>query len=232
MRILFDNSIRSDAIRAHYGFTRQEKKFLGHKVSYIQPANRRRPPRMDWRQSEIEALPKIAHLIHKGHIQPFTTNELELERLQTQEFPPIQVDDIFSRIQFEHLNSPLDRSKWDLEPGEIFSKCNIIQFCENFFLSCTPQTIDHFIISMKSNQRYNLTKFEEQCLRKASVFQSICRGIHSKHYPDALHLWTAIENKMDAFITVDRKFQNVMKRQSLSCCCEILLPSELLRCFQ
>jgi len=95
------------------------------------------------------------------------------------------------------------------------SKDDVIAYCKSCFLTPSPERTERFIEGMKHNPRHSLSPFEERCLRNASVFQRLCRGIDETHYPDALHdethypdalhLWTAEENGLGAFLTLDKK---------------------------
>lgn len=105
----------------------------------------------------------------------------------------------------------------------------MIAYCKCFLLTPSKNRTEKFITGMKKNPRFSLSPFEEKCLRNADVFKKICRGISENHYPDALHLWTAEENGLDAFLTTDRKFRNVMAHQKIDLHCQVVLPSDVLR---
>ncbi len=80
---------------------------------------------------------------------------------------------------------------------------------------------------MRENQRIKLSELEERCLRELPVFRGICHGISENHYPDALHLWTAEVNGMDTFLSMERKFRNVIDRQKVDLRCRMMTPIEL-----
>jgi hypothetical protein len=228
MKVLIDHSVRQDAITDEHGFQFVEAELLGRKYRYLQPLTRTRPPRTDWKQAEIENLPKVAELIRQGRVQAFTTGELYAEAFRVQKFPSRRYGDIFEGCTFEDLPAPLERFKWGLGLDQFLSKEEVIAYCESFFLSSSPKRIEQFIIGMRENPRFNLYAFEKQCLRRVHIFKAICRGIHRTHYPDALHLWTAEENGMDAFLTHDSTFRNVITRQKVALRCTLIFPSELL----
>lgn len=228
MKVLFDNSVLQDAVRAHHGFEYRKREGFGFANRLIRPVTRTRPLRRDWRQKEIDSLPVIAELIHRGIVSPFTTHELKAEAYSVVEFPPVRRDDVFAGVEFAYLKSPLDRSKWGLSSAQYLDRESVIKYCEYFFLSPSKDRLETFIDGMRHNPTYSLTKFEERCLRHVSTFRNICRNIDRAHYPDALHLWTAEENGIDVFLSVDKKFRNVMERQNVHLHCKILFPSELL----
>ena len=158
----------------------------------------------------------------------FTTSELYAEGFPVQKYPSPQYIDIFEGCLFETLPPPLDRSKWGVGLDQLCSKEDVIAYCECFFLTSSPERADEFIAGMRHNPRLNLSRFEEKCLRRSHVFKAICKGIDQKHYPDALHLWTAEENSADVFLTHDKKFRNVIARQNVDLHCKVLFPSEFL----
>ncbi len=224
MRVLFDHSVRQDAIRAEHGFMQEQDELYGKPYTYLKLHTRVRPPRNDWRQTEIDCLPFIARLINEGKILPFTTDELRAEEFRALKYPSPHLEDIFTDVKFERLRPPLDRSKWGLSIDQYCSKEAVISYCEGFLLSPSNQRVETFIQEMRRNTRITLSEFEERCLCRLNVFKDTCKGIDRIHYPDALHLWTAEENGIDVFLTVDKKFRNVIERQKIDIQCRVLFP--------
>ncbi len=227
IKILVDHSVRQDALIEEHRVELAEAQFLGRTYHYLRPVTLRRPPRSDWRQSEIDLLPKIAGLIREGHVEAFTTNELEAEYFRAAK-AGVHFTDIFEGCRFGFLPAPFDRSKWGLSIEQHCSKEDVISYCECFFLTPSEKRTEQFIEGMKRNPSISLTPFEERCLRRAHAFKSICHGIDRTHYPDALHLWTAEENGMDAFLTHDKRFINVIAHQKAKLHCTVILPSSFL----
>ncbi|WP_299618278.1 hypothetical protein [Pelagibius sp.] len=224
---MFDHSVRSDAIRAEHGVVKEVGELWGKPYTYLRHHTQVRPPRNDWRQDEIDSLQFIANLIRNGSVFPFTTAEMEAEAFRVLKCPSLGHEDIFAEFRFEYLEPPIDRSKWGLSIEQHLSKEDVIAYCECFFLSPSADRTEAFIDGMRSNPCFSLTGFEERCLRRLDVFKRICRGIDRTHYPDALHLWTAEENSVDVFLTMDKRFRNVIQRQKADLHCRILFPSEL-----
>jgi hypothetical protein len=56
------------------------------------------------------------------------------------------------------------------------------------------------------------SEFEQRCLMSLDTFRLIACHLPQTHYPDAFHLWTAEVHGLDYFLTVDKKFINVMSR--------------------
>ncbi len=227
MKVLFDHSVRSDAIRAEHGVVKEPAELWGRPYTYLKPHTQVRPPRNDWRQDEIDCLPFIASLIKDGRVLPFTSAELEAEAFRVVKYPSLGHEDIFADVNFEHLKPPIDRSKWGISIEQHLSKEDVIAYCECFLLSSSAERTEAFIEGMRRNPRFSLTDFEERCLRRSGVFQQICKGIEKTHYPDALHVWTAEENGVDVFLTMDKKFRNVIQRQKANLHCRVLFPTAL-----
>lgn len=228
MKVLIDHSVRQHGIVGEHSFASAQEKLDDQTYMYLQLQTQRRPQRTDWLQPEIESLSDIAQFIRDGRLQAFTTNELYAEAFRVQEFPPRAYIDIFEGCSIAHLHAPFRRSKLGVTEDQFMKKEDIIAYCKSVFLTPTQERIEKFIEGMQRNPCHNISPFEVQCLRNAPNFKSLCRGIHENHYPDALHLWTAEEHALDAFLTLDRKFRNVVDRQNVNLRCRIMYPTELL----
>lgn len=224
MKVLFDECVQLDAIRGEYG--------LGLFPREVQENYRPFPEKNDWKQKEIESHATIAALCRNKIIAPYITDELKAEELRSLKFPPRKYENLFTGIHFEAAQCPLKRSKWGISMSQKMDKKDVINYCKCFFLAPSAQRIEKFISGMKENPAKNLSEFEERCLRRVNVFRAMCHGINETHYPDALHLWTAEENGMEAFLTTDKKFRNVMDRQKVDLKCVITFPSELINRFK
>jgi hypothetical protein len=230
MKVLIDHSVRQHGIVAHRGFERREGEVLGQTFQYLKLSEKPRPPRLDWMQAEIDVIPELVDLVGQGQIEAFTTNELEAEWFRAAKFPE-SYDTLFSGCEFGQLPAPLERSKWGLSAEQFVSKDDVISFCKNMLLTPSRDRIERFIEGMEQNSRFRLTEFETRCLRNVELFRAICYGIDEKHFPDALHLWTAEENEMDVFLTLDKKFRNLIEHRKVELRCKVMFPSEVLAAF-
>lgn len=226
-KVLLDNSIRQRAIMGEHCFRRTKDNFQGHPHEYLQQHIQSPPRRTDWLQPEIDLLPEIAKLIREGSLSAFSTYELYAEAFHVMKTPTPLYIDAFENCEIGRLPSPFDRTKFGLSIEQFLSKSDVIDFCKSIFLSPSTERIEQFIEGMRRNPRHSLSPFEERCLRKAHVFKHLCRGLDEKHYPDALHLWTAEESGLDAFLTLDKKFRNVVQRQKVDFSCQVIFPSEV-----
>jgi len=227
IKVMFDRTVRSDAIVG------RRTPFPGLLGGQAQEAGQvqRRPRRNDWRQDEIDLLPQLGQLIRAGKIHAYSTFELENEHFRVLRLPSTMEEDIFAGCDFTLLGQPFDRSKWGLSLDQLMDKQALILFCKNIFLNSTDSKIEDFIRSMRTNPHYNLSPFEEKCLRSRKQFQSMCRGVAETHIPDLWHLWTAEMHGLDAMITHDRKLTNVVARQKVTLKCKAMLSSTFLKEF-
>lgn len=227
MKVLFDHSVRQHAITGERGYVYSAPYRPGYN-NLLEPVHNIRPRRTDWLQDEIDCLGKIAELCRRKIITPYITEELEAEKFRALKFPPRVYDDLFEGIEFEKAQCPVVRSKWGLSGEQYADKNDVVAYCKCFLLTPSKERTEKFIAGMKENPRFSLSAFEEKCLRNSDVFRKICHGISENHYPDALHLWTAEENGLDIFLTIDRKFKNIMERQKIDLHCQVMLPSNVL----
>jgi hypothetical protein len=108
----------------------------------------------------------------------------------------------------------------------------VIEYCKQWLRAPSPQQVEAFITVMARNPRYKLTEFEVRCLRRLNIFQALLANMPEKHYPDALHLWTAEENGLDRYLMIDKPFKtNVSKHKQPVLHCEVVWPEELVREF-
>lgn len=185
----------------------------------------------------------IAHLCKEGRIQPFVTEESEVEEWRGKCFPRSQMN-LLEGLTFELAHSPIRRSKWGLDVDQLQGPTNeaakkdkrernkhLIQYCQNWLLTPSAERMEQFILNMRKNPEVHLSEFEEKCLRNAQLFKSICKYLDTVHYPDALHLWTAEENGLDVFLTNDGKFKRAMASIRIPLLCRIMSPSDLVALF-
>jgi hypothetical protein len=75
-----------------------------------------------------------------------------------------------------------------------------------------------------------LTDFEIDSLQNLKYFQMLCAtGRSPEHYPDIFHLWTAQRNRIDVFLTLERKLPEMASRAERSMKIEPQFPTKVLR---
>lgn len=190
-------------------------------------------------------LQSLATLCRKGMVEPYYTEESEVEEIRDRYWPrPYGHVDLFENVKFELAVPPFRRSKWGLDGEEQFGPFPVvdshgrkeklpkrernkyvIEFCQ-ILLGLSAERVESFIAGMRKNPVYHLSAFEEKSLRNIQTFRTICRHVDSVHFPDAFHLWTAEENELDVFLTFDTTFRNATKRNVDGLRCEIYTPQE------
>lgn len=58
------------------------------------------------------------------------------------------------------------------------------------------------------------TEFERWNLARLHEFVELCRAVGPTRLGDAFHLWTALCNGLDYFLTTDRKFLDALRRNA------------------
>lgn len=220
MKVLFDESVRIDGILGEYSLA---DVVFGRETDF-----KAKTKKTECQQKEIDCLDTIAGLCREKRIVPYTTDELHAEYFRGATFPSRNYKYVFKDINFEMAPCPIKRSKFGISLEQYTVKKEVIHFC-SVLLRLSHAGIEKYISDMRKNPVRGLSPFEEKCLRNLNVYREICHGIDEKHYPDALHLWTAEENGMDVFLTMDKKFRNVMDRQKVNLNCSIMFPSELIK---
>ncbi len=202
------------------------------------PGLMRKEPRKDVQQRQKEALFTIGRLIREERIEAYTYAELTFE----------QVRGKFEHSRFNALeNCNIRRCCPAIERSKFFSTTNITAVFEKggekdrkkgivsegvdqiasveFLRSLTKEMVETLILCVP-----NLSQFEIESLRNIHWFQHLCEQLPGpEDYPDALHLWTAERNSLDAFLTLDAKLQR--KVASIRGCkkCPIKMKTQLMR---
>ena len=119
------------------------------------------------------------------------------------------------------MNRPRFRGNVDF--GYYLKREEVIDFCE-FLLR-----VDPLILRQAPEFWGTLPGFEQENLVQLKRFKSLCRHLAKKHYPDALHLWTAEQNELDYFLMLDKRFPNALRgKYDLDFRCRPVPPEELL----
>jgi predicted nucleic acid-binding protein len=129
--------------------------------------------------------------------------------------------DIFRDIEIYNAFPALERSKFaNYFLQDYIKKEKIIEFCK-FLLMLNDKHINELSIVLK------FTEFEIASLQSIKHFQKLLSKINETHYADAFHLWTAERNNLDFFLTLDKKFINVIRNSQCDIFeCQPILPEE------
>lgn len=204
---------------------------------------KRRHPDTEY-QDEIDALFTVGRLIRTGRITPFTYCELDCELMKRA--IGVRFFDALEGCEVGRCCSAIERSiffggdfrvfmlkggKKDKRHGKDVSLSQI-RFVE-WLLNLSSNQIET-LISLKDSLK--ISEFEVESLRNIEWFSLMCKAGNSpENYPDMFHLWTAQRNRMDIFLTLEKRLPSISANfRSKNGCAptvrtEVLRPLELLR---
>lgn len=197
-------------------------------------------------QKQIDALFTVGRLIREGHIMAFIYEEIHAEIVRGKR--ALAICNALSDCTFKQCPPPLDRAKFrstisleqysrkggkkDLKAGAKIDSVNQILFFK-WLCSLAQEHIERLIAHA---DKIGLTEFEVQSLREVEWFRYLCsRSGSSENYPDVFHLWTAERNRLDAFLTLEARFPNIIsnvrmeKQQGREIRTQVLRPLDLLQ---
>lgn len=178
-----------------------------------------------WAAGEVECLPTVARLASDGIIALFESREVRAESLQASPGGRGTKGDIFAGSPITGVPDAVDRSYFASKTlDQLARRDDVIGFCR-LLRQTTPQLLEGSIEFWAS-----LPPAMQANLRDLGRFHELIDALpHKRHWPDALHLWTAETNAANFFLTMDKKFINALtKTARLSLPTRPLLPSELL----
>lgn len=183
--------------------------------------------RHDWIEGEKLALSQIAEKVAARSVKLYSSVELQAERMRIEKVASQRRRNVFDDLRIEEARVPFNKSKLPLSMDDFLSKASLINFCKTFLLRSSAEETEAFISRMSKNLVYGPDEFEIHCLRNKAKFQSLCTNLHEGHIPDAFHLWTAEENGMNYFLTLDKKFINAVSRNLDGFACRPAIPSQI-----
>ncbi|MAB12472.1 MAG: hypothetical protein CMI59_01025 [Parvibaculum sp.] len=146
----------------------------------------------DWKSKQLSALPTIVHLVSDGKIQFFSYGELRNEAWNRPgSFPGEVMGNLLAGVQISEVPDAICRTRL-FSSNFKETKAEMIDFCR-WLLSLNQRGV-------KKLGGLPFTDFEMENFRGLDRFREICKAVHSKHYPDAFHFWTAEVNGMDFFL--------------------------------
>ena len=194
-------------------------------------------------QEQMEALFTVGRLIREGRIEAFDYNEIQFEGMKHKRGLPVcnalqgccprTCPPAVQRSKFRTTHNFAEfiskGGKEDREAGIAPAEGNQIAFFQ-WLRTLTRADIEALIPLI------DLTVFEIENLRNIEWFKSLCQRSQSpENYPDVFHLWTAERNGLDAFLTLDATFQNLVcgvrneKVRKIEIRAEVLRPLDLLQ---
>lgn len=224
LRVFVDNCIISISGTAQ-GAQRPQKINWGGKEYSLQIHGFERKPlpkeSESWKREQVECMPTIGRLARQRVIALSSYMEITLEGFKRRH--PLLIN-VFDGVEIEHVDAAVERSYFfQSSIDKYIDKQSMIKFCK-FLLGFNPDEITE-----KTTQILGWPDFLVANLRNIKRFKALCKGLSENQYPDAFHLWTAELNGADCFLTIDKKFIQVMtKTNQTELPCLPLSPSQLL----
>jgi len=190
-------------------------------------------------QAEIDALFTIGRLIRERHIYAFTYTELMFEGWNR--IIGERAFDALADCPVEHCDTPLERSRFfqtinisdyvtkggkkDRKSGKDTSMSQI------HFIEWLLELTDEHILKLASfRDVLKLSDFEIESLQNIRWLRTMCRiAQSSENYPDMLHLWAAQRNRMDVFLTLEKRLPNIVAHFPTDESCTPSFPTQVLR---
>ncbi len=192
----------------------------------------RRKPMRDgdarWIADEVACLPTVARLATDGTITLFESREINFERLRASTGARGTKGDIFAKATINRATDAVDRSYFRTGTiDQVASRQDVIDFCQ-FLREATPQ-----LFEKTPEFWHRLPETTQANLRKLGRFHELIDALPTeRHWPDALHLWTAETHGAGYFLTMDQKFINALtKTARINLPTKPALPSQLLADF-
>lgn len=239
MRVMLDNSVYAHSQFAEPARGPQGPRFGIHNQQYQVYGFIRKEldPNPEY-QAQKNSLFTIGRLIREKTVAAFTYNELRYESLNR--VIGVSEFDALADCPVMHCPPALERSRFQLGDFFDFTRkggkkdrkrgANIslsqIQFME--WLCSLDEMMIAKLLDLKIT--LGLTDFEVDSLQNLKYFQMLCAiGRSPEHYPDIFHLWTAQRNRIDVFLTLERKLPEMASRAERSMKIEPQFSTKVLR---
>lgn len=196
--VIIEGAVQSQQVR--WGPIEEEVAITGWRRKPMRDGDAR------WIAGEIACLPTVARLATDGTITLFEAHESRFEAMHAQQVARGTKGDIFARAAINRVPDAVDRSIF--RPGTVdivASRQEVIEFCR-FLREATPELLE------KTPELWDrLPETMQGNLRELGRFHELIDALpYEKHWPDALHLWTAETHGAGYFLTLDQKFINAL----------------------
>lgn len=209
LKLLVDRNIENHALRAEGAIQTQTLQWGPHTVTNdVHGYRAKELPKDKWLRRQIESLPTIARMSRDGEIVLYTSVELKFEAFNASRGWQGYVGDLFRDIKFEDVPAAIERSYfWQTEDLATYSSgVGQAGWYKDFLLK-----IDEHKMLAAFDEHRPLPNFDRANLLNLGRYREICANLDTDdHIRDAFHLWTAEANKLDFFLTADKKFINKM----------------------
>lgn len=213
IKLLIDRNLRHKAIRAEGAIQQRKIKWGPHELEVeIHGYRGKALPSAESELQQLESLATISRLANEGHLELYSSTELDLESFSASRGLQGFAGDILADVEIRKVQSAVERSFFQatVDFHKHIHGDQVGRWCEEFLLKLDAKTVDQIIEHYGS-----LPDFYRKNLRNVSRYQEMCRHLTSQsHYRDAFHLWTAEVNDLDYFLTGDLRFINVMTQST------------------
>ncbi len=198
--VIIEGAIKSQ--RVQWGPIEQEVAITGWRRKPMRDGDAR------WIADEVACLPTVARLATDGTIALFESHETSFEALSASTGARGTKGDIFARAAINRVTDAVGRSYFRTGTiAQVASRQDVIDFCR-FLRKATPQLFE------KTPEFWDrLPQTMQANLRELGRFHKLIDALPTeRHWPDALHLWTAETHGAGYFLTMDQKFINALTK--------------------
>jgi hypothetical protein len=249
MKVLLDNGIFAHSEFAVSSSRRVSVNWGGSDHSVEIHGVMRKPPyeNPDY-QRQIDSLFTVGRLIRSGQIEAYSYVEIDCERIRGT--PKLGICNALSGCSIRRSEPAINRGKfrqtlnisdWASKGGKKDRKkgnatlggANQLAFL-TWLYGLDKRDVG---VLLTHAQRLKLSDFDIASFNDLNWFRYICsRCGTTENYVDAFHLWTARRNSLDAFLTLENTFQNIIsnvkkEKKTLGTTVEVLRPLDLLQNF-
>jgi hypothetical protein len=169
---------------------------------------RRLDPTAHRLREQISFIASITAAMRAGRFAAYTSSELRHEGWDLVRGRN-RLGDLWAGVRFANVDPPLERSTFrgSLTVDQVYSGKHQQEFCEillQYARTGAPQEL-LAVLQLDDFQRANLGRLSE--------FRLLCEAVGPKCYRDAFHLWTALCNDLDYFLTTDEKFLRILRQR-------------------
>ena len=227
-KVFLDRNVSARSVTVEGAIQNQQVQWGASEVDVAITGWRRKPMRDSdsrWIATEVACLPTVARLATDGTIALFESQETRFEALRASIGARGTKGDILARVAINRVPDAVDRFYFRTGTiDRIASRQDVIDFCR-FLRKAAPEFFE------KTPDLWNrIPETMQANLGDLGRFHELIDALPTeRHWPDALHLWTAETHGAGYFLTMDQKFINALtKTARIDLPTKPARPSELL----
>lgn len=198
MKVLVDASVLSDAVHLRPAQEIRTVEWGGVSQTWSAAVLEPKGPEAPWLQDQIDALPAIAAFAKAGHLQLYTSPELDVELW---EGPPDAIRrtslSLFEGVALAHAPAPFKYTR--VVASYMDKKGDAKARRKQFFAGLSEPRLDE-----------------------------LRRALGANKAADAFHILTAERAGLDVFLTNDRRLLNTLAHVKLKVAVRVIAPVQLL----